>query len=213
MTHTRQLLGCVATAVVVLSAGAEVLAQTIPRGRGTTADDIRREAQRRRDLLRELNIRKHTFPYNLMPKEVPMPYHLGYRPGLQEMFPHYEGLPTYPENVPGYGAYPGAKPRPPSTRAAPPRPIEPRTGRWPSWIEGGLGPGVGKATPGQAKTAACIKTPRLISMIGSLLRSEVTAIMVADRPATPKITVVIATRAGTTVEKASVERTAYSMSL
>ncbi len=96
----------------------------------------RREQKRRQTQL--------MFPMNTAPRDAPLPFHLGYRAGLQQLFPRYEGLPTYPNNVPGYGGYPGAakaagKGVGPAKVAVPGvRPETPKD-RWPSWIEGGTG--------------------------------------------------------------------------
>jgi hypothetical protein len=90
------------------------------------------------------------FPRSTAPKGVSTPFHLGFRAGLQQLFPRYEGLPTYPKNVPGYGGYPAAGKGPLGFRAGAPgtRPIE--KDQWPSWITSGVGVKDMKAKPTQA---------------------------------------------------------------
>ena len=97
----------------------------------------------------ERQLQQHTFPYSALPKDAPLPFHMGYREGLRQLFPNYEGLPTYPDNVPGYGGYPGAAGTPTESDPAYRMPgVKARTDddRWPSWIEDGKGGGVMRAT-------------------------------------------------------------------
>ncbi|MEE9127109.1 MAG: hypothetical protein V3U11_08210 [Planctomycetota bacterium] len=118
---------------------------------GMTPDEQYRRYIRQQNWERSRMRRGLMFPYSAIPREAPLPFHLGFRPGLQQMFPFYQGLPTYPENVPGYGAYPGVQPTDQhAKRTAPLRPPKSREDRWPSWIEGGIGPKASKSTPTQA---------------------------------------------------------------
>ena len=112
--------------------------------------DRLKERQKQEERLRNLQ-----FPYTTLPKDAPLPFHFGDQSALRRLFPAYEGLPTYPSNVPGYGGYPGATKSPdeaerqlvPALKKA-----RPDGDRWPSWIDGG-DKFKGKATPQQAVLA------------------------------------------------------------
>jgi len=101
---------------------------------------LRREAEQRRreDML--------MFPLSTMPRDLPTPFHLGYRTGLQQLFPRYEGLPTYPGNVPGYGGYPGVVGQPGAVGLGSPGIKSADKDSWPSWITPGNKPRVVKST-------------------------------------------------------------------
>jgi hypothetical protein len=93
------------------------------------------------------------FPYSALPRNAPSPFHLGDPASIQRLFPYYEGLPTYPNNVPGYGGYPGAGKTPGEigldrVSGLEKPPVD--KNRWPSWIEGGMGNDKMRATPQQA---------------------------------------------------------------
>lgn len=120
----------------------------IPRV-GLTPDEMYQRYLRQQEREQAIYMRGWLFPYSMTPPRAPLPFHLGFQPGLRQMFPNYQGLPTYPENVPGYGAYPGVEPRKPD-RAAPLKRSQPAEDRWPSWIEGGMGARSQKSTPTQA---------------------------------------------------------------
>ncbi|MCA8956732.1 MAG: hypothetical protein KDC87_11715 [Planctomycetes bacterium] len=103
--------------------------------------DQARDQQEREALLRSQQAddlqHQSMFPYSTMPRGLPLPFHLGYRPGLQQLFPANPGLPSYPGNVPGYGNYPGAA-QDPGKSGVPslePGMLKPDDGNaWPSWI-------------------------------------------------------------------------------
>lgn len=121
-----------------------------------------REQARRQKVLDQLKEREQQrrrenammFPQNTAPKGAPFQFQLGNRKGLQQMFPRYDGLPTYPSNVPGYGGYPGAGDKtgtglgPGGLGVLGLRPTN--KDRWPSWIEGGTGAGDQKVRSNQA---------------------------------------------------------------
>ncbi len=109
--------------------------------------------QRKERLERERRMQNLMFPYSALPKDAPMLFHLGDREGMQQLFPYYEGLPTYPSNVPGYGGYPGTGKSPDEIEAGKIPGLERSPAdknRWPSWIEGGMGKQLISATPQQA---------------------------------------------------------------
>ncbi|MHC4514140.1 MAG: hypothetical protein ACYTGW_06170 [Planctomycetota bacterium] len=140
-------------AVACLVLGSALAAQNQPDlfRVGLTADERFQMYLRQRNWEQSLYLRNRLYPYTAVPRRAPAPFHLGYRPGLRQMFPHYQGLPTYPENVPGYGAYPGVQPTERRTgRVAPLRPAKPTTDMWPSWIGGGMGAKAARSSPSQA---------------------------------------------------------------
>jgi len=145
------LLLALAGALAIGASGGALPAQVEPDifRRGMSPDEQYQSYLRQRERERSVYYRDWLFPYRTMPRRAPVPFHLGYQPGLRQMFPHYQGLPTYPQNVPGYGAYPGLELKKPS-RAAPLRPVQPVEDRWPSWIESGLGAKAAKSTPSEA---------------------------------------------------------------
>ena len=117
--------------------------------RGMSPDEQYQRYLRQRQRERSVYLRDWLFPYTSMPQSAPVPFHLGFQPGLRQMFPHYQGLPTYPQNVPGYGAYPGLELKKPG-RPALLKPTRPTEDRWPSWIEGSMGAKAARSTPSAA---------------------------------------------------------------
>lgn len=127
-------------ACVLASLSGEAVAQF---EQGQTAGEAARRQQALEQLRREAEQRRREdmlmFPLSTKPRDVPTLFHLGYRSGLQQLFPRYEGLPTYPSNVPGYGGYPGAAKQPGGVGAGAPGARPSDKDRWPSWIETGTG--------------------------------------------------------------------------
>jgi hypothetical protein len=140
----------VAACLFVAGAAAAQYPNTIPIEQARQ-DLLLRRFQERQDYVRR--IQNYTFPYNAIPREAPLPFHLGNRSGLQQLFPAYEGLPTYPGNVPGYGGYPGAGGQAGETWPVrgPSREKNPGAkDRLPSWIQEGAGARSMRATAQQA---------------------------------------------------------------
>lgn len=141
------LAGAVAAGATALALPAQVEPDILRQG--MTPDEQYQSYLRQRQRERSVYYRNWLFPYTSMPVGAPVPFHMGFQPGLRQMFPRYQGLPTYPQNVPGYGAYPGLELKKPG-RPAPLKPVQPAEDRWPSWIEGGMGARAKKSTPSEA---------------------------------------------------------------
>lgn len=148
---------------IVLAFAAAVCGQRNPF---TAREQLEQERIREEIRLKEEQERQiqfQLFPYSTLPRQAPLPFHIGERGGLQRLFPFYEGVQTNPSapsagrgapaagSTPGFGGYPGATAPPGGLSTGPLalRKVPEAEDSWPSWIDGGGSKGM-RATPEQA---------------------------------------------------------------